>query len=171
MFSRFSRSGAFGTTIDALIGAGLAFYVKENYFTFSFTKGTSMQPTINDGDVLLVSVRAFDSKNKPSVGDVVMVRDPWNSSTWLCKRITAIEDQACLVKETNVYKRIPKSHIFLEGDNKQTSLDSTTFGPVPTNLIDGKVTYKLWPKFEKIKHETLVRNNGNGNQSSTTKIM
>ena len=36
-------------------------------------------------------------------------------------------------------------HVWLEGDNKEMSLDSRDYGPVPKGLITGKVFLTFWP--------------------------
>ena len=36
-------------------------------------------------------------------------------------------------------------HVWLEGDNKEMSLDSRDYGPVPKGLITGKVFFTFWP--------------------------
>jgi signal peptidase I len=40
---------------------------------------------------------------------------------------------------------IPEHHCFLLGDNRNYSLDSRHFGPVPLALIGGRVDYLYWP--------------------------
>lgn len=46
---------------------------------------------------------------------------------------------------------MPLNHVWVEGDNKNAlkTLDSNTYGPIPINLIQGKVTHILFP-FERI---------------------
>lgn len=43
--------------------------------------------------------------------------------------------------------QVPVNHVWVEGDNRDAnkSLDSNTYGPIPVNLIQGKVTHILWP--------------------------
>ena len=45
---------------------------------------------------------------------------------------------------------VPSGHVWLEGDNKEFSMDSRAFGPISEGLVTGKVLYKIWPKLEKI---------------------
>ena len=41
--------------------------------------------------------------------------------------------------------RVPEGHCWLAGDNLEWSRDSRVFGPVPLNLVKGKVLAVLWP--------------------------
>ena len=43
------------------------------------------------------------------------------------------------------YMKIPRGHVWIEGDNKEISNDSRSFGPVPIGLIHGTVEARIWP--------------------------
>ncbi|MFA0745870.1 MAG: hypothetical protein LASZOEIN_002684, partial [Candidatus Fervidibacter sp.] len=40
---------------------------------------------------------------------------------------------------------IPKDAVFVMGDNRPSSNDSRDFGPVPLDLIEGKVVFRYFP--------------------------
>jgi nickel-type superoxide dismutase maturation protease len=84
--------------------------------------GHSMEPTIKNGGTVLVSNLLYLFQN-PRVGDIVAVRE---AGEIFIKRITDVQ----------------KDKLFLEGDNKQDSLDSRKFGFVSRGKIIGKVFYK-----------------------------
>ncbi|KAJ1411734.1 hypothetical protein B484DRAFT_306808, partial [Ochromonadaceae sp. CCMP2298] len=39
-------------------------------------------------------------------------------------------------------QNIPEHHVWLQGDNSEHSYDSREYGPVPVNLIRGRVFWK-----------------------------
>ncbi|HEX7100607.1 MAG TPA: signal peptidase I [Acidimicrobiia bacterium] len=40
---------------------------------------------------------------------------------------------------------VPEGHVFLMGDNRNSSLDSRSFGPVPVDEIIGQAILRIWP--------------------------
>src|SRR5580765_7082253 len=79
---------------------------------------TSMQPSLNPGDGLLVS-----TWSRPQVGDLAIVAHPLSRRTVLVKRVA---------------QRTPTG-VLVRGDNPNVSTDSREFGEVPTALVIGKV--------------------------------
>lgn len=83
----------------------------------------SMLPKIKDGDYLIVSMIPYLFR-RPSVNDVIVLRHP-KKTIFLVKRIA----------------RASKKHYYVEGDNREHSEDSRSFGWVSGGLILGKVLY------------------------------
>lgn len=83
-------------------------------------KGVSMQPTLQDGQFLILNTLDKDIK----VGDIVVI-EPLicAGGTYIIKRVTNIEDDK----------------VFVEGDNKDHSLDSRTFGWIRKDAIMGVI--------------------------------
>ncbi len=46
--------------------------------------------------------------------------------------------------------KIPKDHIWVEGDNPLHSIDSRHYGPISLDNVHGKIIYRLWPRVRKI---------------------
>ncbi|TQS35101.1 hypothetical protein Golomagni_04488 [Golovinomyces magnicellulatus] len=116
--------------------------------------GESMYPTLNANfnenlkkDICWIKKwRATDGLKR---GMVVTARNPLNPETLQVKRIAALEGDTVITRAPCPVSsiQIPVNHVWLEGDNKDASktLDSNTYGPIPINLIQGKVTYILLP--------------------------
>ena len=109
-----------------------------------------MLPPFDTNNNLLI-VDQFTSKfiRKPSVGEIVILSNPFKPSATLVKRITASEGEMAEFwshregKNLRVY--VPPGHIWIEGDNKSQSRDSRDFGPVSLRMVEGIVRYRVWP--------------------------
>ena len=85
----------------------------------------SMQPALNPGDWLLLrrTIRAGRTL-RIRAGQVVLARHPWRPEMLLFKRVARQEGGGW----------------WLSSDNPVAGVvDSRTFGPVPTHLIEGRV--------------------------------
>ena len=85
-------------------------------------EGKSMNPTLKDGEVVLV-----DREAKIEVGDIVVARHPVEQGE-VVKRVSRITD---------------RGHYFLVGDNLEDSIDSRHYGAVTRDYIKGKVIARL----------------------------
>lgn len=97
--------------VGAIVLTGLALLVSWPYRV----SGDSMEPSFHNGQWLIVN-----RIGQPKVGDVVVFRF---RRTELLKRIIRPVDGGW----------------WMEGDNKDHSTDSRSFGPVPKSAIVGKV--------------------------------
>ncbi|DBA02058.1 TPA: LOW QUALITY PROTEIN: hypothetical protein N0F65_000305 [Lagenidium giganteum] len=122
--------------------------------------GPSMLPTLNrDGDIVLLD-KITPRFSRIRKGEVVIAKSVSNPKHTVCKRVIAEEGETVCVRprysssEVEFHK-IPKGHVWLEGDNKYDSHDSRYYGPVPRSLIQGRVVLRLWPlnQIKWIKHE------------------
>ena len=86
-------------------------------------EGKSMNPTLRDGEVVLV-----DRTAKIQVGDIVVAKHPTEQISEIVKRIERINEHG---------------HYFLIGDNLEDSNDSRHFGAVTKEYIKGKVVARL----------------------------
>ncbi|KAJ0396785.1 hypothetical protein P43SY_007681 [Pythium insidiosum] len=144
--------------------AGASFCLLQGVDTIKCV-GPSMLPTLNrDGDIVLVDkltprVRPFER------GEVVIAKSVSNPRHTVCKRIIAMEGDTVCVRprysssEVEFHK-IPRGHVWLEGDNKHDSHDSRYYGPVPYALLQGRVVMRIWPlnKLMLVKKQSLARN-------------
>ena len=86
-------------------------------------EGTSMNPTLKDGEVVLVEREATIR-----VGDIVVAKHPLEQNTEVVKRVARINQLG---------------HYFLVGDNLDDSTDSRHYGAVTREYIKGKVVARL----------------------------
>jgi nickel-type superoxide dismutase maturation protease len=86
-------------------------------------EGTSMNPTLKDGEVVLV-----DREAEIEVGDIVVARHPIEQNNEVVKRVQRIND---------------RGNYFLIGDNPDDSTDSRHYGPVKREYIKGKIVARM----------------------------
>ncbi len=86
-------------------------------------EGPSMNPTLKDGEVVLVNRNA-----EIEVGDIVIAKHPIEQNSEIVKRISRINEHG---------------NYFLIGDNPEDSNDSRQFGAVTREYIKGKVVARL----------------------------
>ena len=133
-------------------------------------RGTSMNPTLNNGDKMLVSGLFYS----PKAGDVVVFKkDEYDPERALVKRVIATEGQVINIDFDNgiVYvdgeaiqedyimepttnkidfigpQTVPEGCVFVMGDNRNASTDSrkTEIGMVDSRLILGKAYFVIYP--------------------------
>src|SRR5215510_241710 len=90
-------------------------------------RGTSMEPALPDGSLVLVDPRAYRSR-APQAGEVVLARHPYVRELRLVKRVAAAPCQG---------------RVALVGDQAEHSTDSRDFGAVALGDLMGRVVLKL----------------------------
>lgn len=147
----------------------LAFVVNQLGLAFSVVNGTSMEPTLQDGDRLLIN-KFYFVVNTPHRGDVVTFKDPKEKGRYLVKRVVGVPGDVVEVRDSVLYVNgeevsepyidtniedgnygpveVKEETVFVMGDNrhKYASRDSRygSVGLVPFELLEGKVEYILW---------------------------
>ena len=128
--------------------------------------GSSMEPTMGDGEIVLMN-RFAAMQGHYEKGDIVMFHyyDADGSKT-VVKRIIATEGDTIRILEDGgvevngeilqedyvegkteglVDMKVPRDTVFVMGDNRQPSFDSRNMGAIPCDDLKGKVFFRIYP--------------------------
>lgn len=145
----------------------LLIYILVRTFLFENYRvvGRSMEPTLEDGQYLVVNKMVY-RLHEPQRGDIVVFHDPRNGDRKLIKRVIGLPGEILEIKNGRVYineQRLNESYIpnlgsssrppgpipddcyFVMGDNRNNSSDSRSWGPLPREKIVGKAWLTYWP--------------------------
>ena len=92
-------------------------------------RGDSMSPNYNDGDWLLFRLLPAKSKANELVGKVVLIQ----------RRSNLGEDFLQVKRVTKVHNHNDEIEIWVEGDNKEKSTDSRTWGALDSSEVIGRL--------------------------------
>ena len=155
------RRWAIELMVGSLLMAAFHMFVVQ----ISVVKGHSMEPSLRDGDRLVVD-RVAPSLGEVARGDVVVMRYPRNPAVDFVKRVVGLpgdrialkngqlwvngamapDDWTCIADlETTAEVDVPDGCYFVLGDNRPISCDSREFGLVPESLLRGRVRARFWP--------------------------
>jgi signal peptidase I len=155
--------------IMGLIVITLAVAVNQYGVSLSVVSGTSMQPTLENGDRLLVSKWQLLFA-QPHLGDVITFEDPEEKGRYLVKRVVGVPGDTIEIRNGMLYRngnlirepyinisiqdgnfgpeQVMPGKVFVMGDNRHryASRDSRyqSVGLVPYGLINGKVEFIIW---------------------------
>ena len=132
--------------------------------------GSSMSPTFENGDYLIVDEISYRLKN-PERFDVIIFRYPNNKKKFFIKRIIGLPNEKIDIKgsvvtitnndnpdglvleqpyvknesNNNQHFELKENEYFVMGDNRPASSDSRYWGALTENLIIGKAFIRLLP--------------------------
>lgn len=145
----------------------IAFVLKTFVFQIAYVKGPSMEPTLYQGQILIVSKLSY-RMGAPKREDIVVINDNLEHKD-LIKRVIGLPKEEIDIKDGSVYidgKLLEESYIevptyendfskaiapdnkyFVLGDNRVESRDSRSdsLGFVDRKNIIGKAVFRLWP--------------------------
>ncbi len=156
--------------IETIAIAVVAVFLVRTFLAQPFlVSGSSMEPTFNNGNYLLVDELTYHLR-APERGEVIVFRYPKDPSTYFIKRIIGLPGETVsieggtvtvtdaghmeVLKEpyiaqagtfSNFTEKLGSSEYFVMGDNRDASFDSRSWGPVPSSDIIGLVRLRLWP--------------------------
>uniref|UniRef100_A0A0A9YKG0 Mitochondrial inner membrane protease subunit 1 n=1 Tax=Lygus hesperus TaxID=30085 RepID=A0A0A9YKG0_LYGHE len=125
----------------SVASAGVCNIIWQNFMSVFCLTGTSMLPTLSESDVVVCDRRWW--KQVLEKGDIVVARNVRDTGTLVCKRVMARSGDLVLVKTGFV--EVPEGFVWLEGDNSLDSYDSRNYGPVPVEMVQGRVVLRIWP--------------------------
>jgi signal peptidase I len=137
------------------------------YFTLqhSVVEGSSMQPSLENGQRLLVNKTAF-MFDQPQRGEIVIIHPPGDPQKQWVKRVIGLPGDVVSISGGQVYVDgvpleepyiqekpaysmpatvVPEDCYFVLGDNRNHSSDSHLGWTVPRNSIVGEVWLRFWP--------------------------
>ena len=157
--------------ITIIIALSVLLVVKQFYITTT-VKGQSMQSTLNNKEMLILDVNAYN-KDKPKYKDIIVFERRDLSQRYFIKRVIGVEGDTLKIQNNKLFinnelideayikedmvtedleVRIPKGKVFVMGDNRNNSIDSRSFviGLVDVkDEIVGKAIFNL-SKFKKV---------------------
>ncbi len=170
--SEFTKSLLKDILIAVILASIILFFIRP-----TVVKQTSMQPTFNPNDYVILYKRAYSNK-MPKRGDVIVfessILDQNGKDKLLIKRVIGLPGDIITIKDDklyingNIYEedylkdgitpglidnlKVPDGEFFVMGDNRVVSLDSRSeeVGTIKKSRIRGKAVIRLFP-FNKIK--------------------
>ncbi len=137
-----------------------------------YIPSASMEPTLKDGDKVLVNKLSYDLHSIHR-GDVIVFKKPPDDTTPgikdLIKRVIGLPGETIAGRNGQIYIngnllreswlpkvdqnitstfgpiQIPAGEYFVMGDNRDDSTDSRVFGPIPKKLVVGRAFLIVWP--------------------------
>ena len=131
--------------------------------SFQQVVGPSMQPTLQEGNIVIVSKLSYkfgDIKR----GDILVFE--YDGMKNLIKRVIGLPGEKIEFKNNTVYidgiaykesyleniktndykvEKVEENHYIVLGDNRENSYDSREIGQISKDDIIGKVVLRLWP--------------------------
>ena len=153
--------------ISIVLAIVVALLIRNFVVELYVVDGPSMQPTLLDGERLVVNKFIYHWRD-PMKSEVVIFRYPRDHSRDFIKRVIAVGGDTIEIKDGHVYvndalvnedyisektrteypkQTVPEGTLFVCGDNRRNSLDSRfpDVGFVPLELVKGKATLIFWP--------------------------
>lgn len=150
--------------IQTLVLAVLLYFAIDAVFARVKVLNVSMQPTLVEGNIILVNKLAYKF-GEMQTGDVVIFHAPNNRSEDFIKRLIGKPGDIVEVRDGQVFVNsvlldepyiatppqydgswvVPEGTIFVLGDNRNQSSDSHSWGFVPLEDVVGKALIVYWP--------------------------
>lgn len=155
----------------AIISAAIILPIRYFLIQPFYVKGASMEPNFYDHEYLIIDEITYRFR-EPERGEIVVFRYPRDPSQFFIKRVLALPGETVEVADNRVTvanaehpngiaveepylegtvtvgklkRTLGPGEYFVMGDNRDESLDSRAFGPVPREHIVGRVWMRGLP--------------------------
>jgi signal peptidase I len=139
-----------------------AFLIRVFLFQAYFVPSDSMSPVLRSGEIVVINKLFFPV---PKRKDVYVISTDEIPGFYI-KRVIGLPGEQVKIRKGNIYIngkllsehkniikddsnydpiRITRGNYFVLGDNRENSIDSRQWGPIPRNKFIGKIVYRIWP--------------------------
>ncbi|MFA4931140.1 MAG: signal peptidase I [Patescibacteria group bacterium] len=150
----------------------VVYLIKTFLFQLFIVDGQSMEPTLHDGQMLLVDKLSYYYR-QPQRGEIIVFEKPKETQTNFIKRVVGLPGEKITIHNNQiiVYNEsnpdglklnedyippdsptngnqeftIAANEVFVLGDNRTNSQDSRVIGPINEKLILGRALFTYWP--------------------------
>lgn len=150
-----------------VIALAVVFVVRMFIFSPFVVSGSSMYPTLQDGERVIVNKLVYRF-HPPTYDQIVVFVPPGQAGEDYIKRVIGLPGDTIAIRHGVLYRdgkrieepfingpmasdfpatRVPADHLFVMGDNRNDSLDSRSpsVGMVPMENLVGEAALVLWP--------------------------
>jgi signal peptidase I len=168
--SPFSRQGIIEIIKFILLAVCVVIPVRMFVMQPFIVSGSSMFPTFQDGQYLIVDELSYHFR-EPARGDVIVFKPPMNLKTYYIKRIIGLPGETVIINGANIIikneahpqgfiltqpyietpsddkieKTLGPDEYYVLGDNRTASSDSRYWGTLPRKDITGRAFLRLFP--------------------------
>jgi signal peptidase I len=159
--------------IIQVVAISLAIIIPIRYFLIQpfYVNGASMEPNFYDHEYLIIDEISYRF-GEPGRGDIIVFRYPSDPKQYFIKRIIGLPGETVEIVDgeiiiynqqypdgtyveeeylSNGYTigqkkvKLRSDEYYVLGDNRSSSLDSRSFGPVNRDYVIGRVWLRGWP--------------------------
>jgi signal peptidase I len=150
--------------LQTLVVAALLFFAVNLVTARIRVEGSSMEPTMQDGELVVVNRLAYRWQS-PQRGDIIVFRFPLDPDRRFIKRVIGLPGDTIQAADGRLWVnglpleepyiaapprysgewQVPPDDLFVLGDNRNNSSDSQNWGPLPLYDVIGKAVLVYWP--------------------------
>ena len=155
----------FTDSLETIIIAVVLFLVINTLTARIRVELRSMEPTLHDGDQVIVNKLAYKFSDMER-GDIIVFSYPLNTDEDYIKRVIGLPGDTVSIQEHQVYVNgkllyepyisdppnegaeetfVEEDTIFVMGDNRNNSSDSRDWGLLSMDYVLGKAVFVYWP--------------------------